>query len=291
MSRESVIGIGLTLLIALLQWRIKDMPHAVTAGGIVFAVGLIGWPYIPLDSKYNFPLFLGLVSLALMAAAITWGMSISPDKKDVSVVSEPIPEPLYAAQLGELREIDAFLGRKDEMGLRETFDFPRMFKFDVRMAQNQLIPGSVSPDKLRAIDVFFAGGKGQIDARFAKVSRTEADGIHYEAIPGRIGLLNLSKTYAASLSKLDEFIASATTPSDVKDALTEFRAAIVDDTTLMFDVINERFSENAQFLQHDDDYGSPLYGAVTNNYAQRFVQLRPKADKVTAAIRRYLKVN
>ena len=53
MERDTFIAVGLAIGLALLQWRVKDMPTAVTTGGFIFALGLFVWPFIPVSPRFN----------------------------------------------------------------------------------------------------------------------------------------------------------------------------------------------------------------------------------------------
>jgi len=210
-------------------------------------------------------------------------------RAEIALPKPEIPASLYAAQLAELREIDAFIGNKDEMELRQTFDLPNMIRFNTLMAKGRLFVWGLTPEEGKKVDEFFAGGKAQIDIRYAKVTSVN-NAAQYEPIPGKFGLMNLSKKYADNLKRLNEYVASATIPDDVKKALTDFRDTIVADTSLIFDVINGCFQENSAQVIQNDTYGAQFYGSVTGAYAGRFLALRPKADVVSAAIRKYLGV-
>jgi hypothetical protein len=157
------------------------------------------------------------------------------------------------------------------------------------MAKGQLFANGLSPDETKEIDKFFAGGQAQIDIRYAKLSNVN-NAAHYERIPGKFGLINLSKKYAENLKRLNEFVASAMIPDDVAKALANFRDTVTADTSLIFDVINDCFQANPNQVFQNETYGAPLYGAVTGAYAVRFLPLRPKANAVNAAIRKYLGV-
>ena len=199
------------------------------------------------------------------------------------------PGPSDAAQLEQMREIDIFIGTKDENELRQTFDLQNMIKYNTLMAKGQLFPGSLSPKEGKEIDDFFAGGQAQIDVRYAKLTNVN-NAARYERIPGKFGLINLSKKYAESLRRLNEFVASAMIPDDAKKALSDFRDTLVADTSLIFDVINDCFQTNPNQVFQNDTYGAPFYGSVVGAYAVRFLPLRTKADAVSSAIRKHLGV-
>ncbi len=54
--------------------------------------------------------------------------------------------------------------------------------------------------------------------------------------------------------------------------------------------MNQRFKEARNNVFQDDDPSSPYFGGVSSYYSERFIRLKPKADKVINAIRAYLKV-
>jgi hypothetical protein len=77
---------------------------------------------------------------------------------------------LAGAQIRHLQSIDQFIATKDEVGLRDLFDFPDVLKYNLRFARRNLAPTSVSRAQSEDIDRFFLGGKARLDVRYARVS-------------------------------------------------------------------------------------------------------------------------
>jgi len=60
---------------------------------------------------------------------------------------ELIPPSLFDAQLKEIQTIDEFIGRKNEIELRDTFDFPDMLRFNILLARKDLSPDLVKGEE------------------------------------------------------------------------------------------------------------------------------------------------
>lgn len=196
---------------------------------------------------------------------------------------------LYEAQLKELRDLDNFIGKKDEHNLRELFDFNRTVRFNVLLAKHQLAPSRVPQPLLDEMSEVFKGGNGQLERRFVRMKEVEGT-IEFEAIPGTIGLMNTTKRYAEALNSLKEFETSAIMPSDVKSKITLFRTAVEDNISLMFGVLNGRLSSNKNNLLEAEDPMSKRAYAINNAYWEKFDNLRPRADVIAAAVRQHLNV-
>lgn len=276
-----VAGIPLTLVLTMPatsagEFRFLRLCLYAFTGLIIVSLFFIEWPP-------EFSLQVRASINAAVAAIVVGGVTVAwgwlDKKQNPDTAKTEVPAPLYAAQLEQLIEIDAFIGNKDETRLRETFDLPDMIKFNILKAKGQLFTWGLTDEEAKTLNEFFAGGQAQIDTRYAKLSNVN-NAAKYEEIPGKFGLINLSKKYVENLKRLNELIASATIPDDVKKALTDFRDTVTADTTLMFDVINDCFQANPAQLLQNEAYGQPFYGSVTGAYATRFALLRPKADLI-----------
>jgi len=208
----------------------------------------------------------------------------------VHITHAPPTTPLYEVQLQEFRDIDDFVGKKNEMPLRETFDIPDNVKYNILLAKQNIAPDKVSPERTAEINVFFKDGTGAINTKYAKLSRPHGNAVQYEKLDGKIGVINHSAKFNASMFKLQMFAASSTLPTDVKVALADMEKTIASNMELLLDVINERYSVNRNNLLHEDDPASTRYGAISSPYWEKFVHLRPKAEAISEAIRRHLEI-
>lgn len=148
--------------------------------------------------------------------AIRW---VNRRESPVSSKKEvPPKDTLTEAQLKFLQGIDEFIGEKDEIELRNTFDFSDILKYNLRFARRNLFPASVSRAQSEDIDRFFVGGRGRIDLRYARVTNVN-NRAEVEWLPGRIGVINTSVKHNESRHKLLQIYSSAQTPASIAAAL------------------------------------------------------------------------
>jgi hypothetical protein len=204
---------------------------------------------------------------------------------------DPIPAPLLTAQLIELKNIDEFLGSREEADLRQTFDLPQIFYLNVLIWKKWANPSSITTEQSKKIDNFVKTGTGLIDKRSVRVGSTEGGGGVIEPIPGKLWSLHISVKFNAAIERLRRYETNAMVPSDVRAALKDFDTIVANNIDLIFTVMNERYAENHDSLLHDDDSSSKLFGAVSSPYWKQFTPLRPSAEKINSAIRKYLKID
>jgi hypothetical protein len=196
--------------------------------------------------------------------------------------------PLSEAQLSEFQQIDKFVVKKDELGLRETFDFPGILKYNIILARLAVAPRTVSQSDARECNEFFEGGKAFLDFRYRNV-RTENFRLHQDPMPGKIGLLNGSKRYHEARELLMTMYSSSTLPVGVAMALKELDKTIGDNLSLMIESLNDSYETNKRNLLENDDPTSDRYGSAAGRYWYSFVSLKPKAEVVSDAIRQCLR--
>lgn len=93
------IGIGLTVLLGLLPFVIKDMPPVLTWGGITCGIACIAWPFIPGHPRFDGPLLLVSLAVVSSAGAAGWWISLAGTApaegviapKEAGLKEEPIP--------------------------------------------------------------------------------------------------------------------------------------------------------------------------------------------------------
>ncbi len=198
-----------------------------------------------------------------------------------------IPEPLLASQLDELRELQGFLGGKEESELWELFDLHNITRFNIRRARAVIDSGALTPNDTSEIDAFFKEGQAILSANYCKVTRT-AGGFTTEPVPGKLGILNLSKKYVINRRMLAKFQSSPQLPLAITNAIKDLDQAVADNAQLLLDVINQKLAENPARILREEDGGSPLFGATSGAFLDKCVRLKPKQTKVMSEIRRYL---
>ena len=216
----------------------------------------------------------------------------SQEEKAVTPKPNRIPGPLLTSQIEEIKRLQDFIGGKGETELRELFDIPGMMKFNIRLAKSQLAPQATTREEMAETDEFFHEGKGTINIShgYGKIIHTP-NGVRYEAVPGKTGLLNFSKKRITNEEILTNFESSAQMPSKIRVALKAFHKALSDNMDVLFDVINEKFAEDPRNLTEAENINSPFYAVIWTEFCNRFIQLQPKRDAVIAEIQEYLRVN
>jgi hypothetical protein len=193
------------------------------------------------------------------------------------------PAPLLETQLGQLKQLEEFIGVKSENSLRDTFDFPDMVRYNLLFGRRGVRPLSVSPALSAEIDAYFRGSQTKFDLRYARLVTLPGGAPKIEPILGKVGAILLSATYLNSVKKLEEFEASSLLPYNVKTALKGFDKAVNDNVDIMFEVFTDVLFQDGhgeERLIGQDDVSSPYFGAMTRPYWARFTELRPKADEL-----------
>jgi hypothetical protein len=108
--------------------------------------------------------------------------------------------------------------------------------------------------------------------------------------PGKVAIINTPKQYATHKARLLPSESSADLPSAVRTAVSDFDQTLDKDTTILLETLNDKLAENRDNIIYDHDVRSPYWRTVDNAYWARFIQLKPKADRIVAAMRAYLKV-
>src|SRR5437764_791126 len=144
------IAIGLFLAVLgplALEHYMSSLPEWIwrTIALICIASGLV----VVADSHFlkpywsdykNFPL--ASTAIVSVATAIIVGspwclfvLKLPDSQKTAAESAERISEALMGSQIQEVRELQKFIGGKDESELRELFDFPAITKFNIRLAK------------------------------------------------------------------------------------------------------------------------------------------------------------
>jgi hypothetical protein len=131
-----------------------------------------------------------------------------------SASGEKLSEALLNSQIPEVREIQKFIGSKDEMELRDLFDFSRMLKFNVRLAKRSISSqNTLTPKESSEIDNVFQDGQALLNRDFCRVTTTQGGGFHVDWVPGKIGVVNMTKQYLDNEQTLAGFELSPLLPS------------------------------------------------------------------------------
>lgn len=189
------------------------------------------------------------------------------------------------AQLKELKKLDKFVVRKGEVELRSTFDLTDMVRFNVR-DQARRLTGKPEPE----VDQYFADGGSRISLTKVVVNRETPETIaQINPIPGHIWSINITAKYVKNRDKLGRFINSSQLPSSVTDAVKKLDEAVERNSSLLLDIMDERFRANRKNITEHEDTTSSRCGGINNAYWSQFENLKPFADQIGGAVRKFMK--
>ncbi len=215
---------------------------------------------------------------------------LRPHAKAESENKPPAIDVLLQAQLKELEQLQSFIGAKDENELREVFGFQKLVEVNLGIQRSGRAPDKYTAEQIAAINAYIKSNVMEGDTRFGTSSNVDGR-LTFTGNKGAVAMITLPNEYVAGHAALKKFESSMTLPSTVRSALLELDKTVTDNTTLLFDVLNEKVSQNPNNIIFYDDSQSKFFRVVPNIYWGRFVPLRPKVEKVLEATRNYLKVD
>lgn len=197
---------------------------------------------------------------------------------------------VFSSQLDEIKKLDRFIGDVDEMDLRAKFGFLAMETINIdvvgRCEQKFFETG------VRACDYSPYVGKGwllSMNTTLTRLSRTRY-GFHTAWDPSVVMMVIEPPAYVDARRAMSQFEHSADLPTKIISAITNFDKALDENVVILNEVLNDALQESPKNFIEARDPRSPRYGVVNAMYADRFVQLQPKADRIIVAIRDYLKI-
>lgn len=106
-----------------------------------------------------------------------------------------------------------------------------------------------------------------------------------------MSVIVLPKQYVESKAALGRYENSPDLPSPVISAVRDFDMAVGDNAENLRKVLNSALQKDRNYILKYDDDASPQYFHQTDAmWLDNFIQLRPKADAIRDAIRKYLGV-
>jgi hypothetical protein len=201
--------------------------------------------------------------------------------------SEPHPL-VFEAQFSEIKDLEKWL-RQDENGLRELFDI-RSILFKNIHVQNIRV-GLIHDGQYTNFKYnnYAEGDHSFIwRAREGKFHVTPS-GPHDDSGPRDVAYLITTTKYQEAQKKMESFINSALIPKKIKDSLSELKTVVNKDMELMADALNTRLNQDEKYFLLSEDYNSPYYAVINNDYFSSFISLSHSASQVLSAISEYWK--
>ncbi len=186
-----------------------------------------------------------------------------------------------------LREVELFFGGLDESSLRDLFAFPTMLQTNIRMVTDSIIAYRKTGKREFDVRPYSDGGQMLLDSTLAGAGRVQrrGGGFTYDVDPNELGLIILPRKYVESKNILTSLENSSRLPLSVISELKEFDTAITENANLLLHVLHDCLLDSPDYYLRRLDVRSPYYGVIDGLYFDRFIQLKPKADKIRDSIR------
>jgi hypothetical protein len=198
------------------------------------------------------------------------------------------PNPLIETQIKDYQAIDSMLLVKDEVELRETFDFYNILKYNVRLVRSDMVPALVTPEESKEISDFFKGGHAVGDVRYLKPPWEQHHKTITSLIPGKVVFVNSSPKYANNIDLLRELASSTQMPSDLSKALKDFIERLNNNLFRMIDSLNQSITEDHRNIIDAESRQSEFQGSASSLYFKMFIPLEPATDPIRSAIKAHL---
>lgn len=249
-------------------------------GAVIFFVGA-AWYFWPQQPQH--------LAKEKSTTEATASKPLSNRAEEFEPAIRTAPLPLVTLQIQQLHELDEFVGKKDEMELRTTFDFPSILNVNFAIYRKDRAPNLVKAEEQNAIDYTTRNGQARIDLRRVRAN-SEGGGVRIEFIDGEIPGVWITPKCLESQSMLRKFATSAELPAYVRDAVIEFTEIIDKNLDLLTESMNESSHDSPSNILFDNDGTSRYFGMASARYWRAFQSLRPYAEKISASIRKYFDV-
>jgi hypothetical protein len=196
------------------------------------------------------------------------------------------------AQMEIIKEIDRLIISRDESTLRQAFGLPSMMDTNIRM--NIAIVKHFEQADGKVLDLRpYLGTEWMLDSELAEGHvRRFGGGFQYDPPDGkRVYLLALPSEYSAGKKVLFKFENSTELPTSVVGAIKNLDDALYENANHLLHVLDSALKKDPNYYLRYDDQTSPEYfHKIDAMWLDNFVQLRPKADGIRDAIRKYFQV-
>lgn len=197
-------------------------------------------------------------------------------------------------QMEEIKDLDQFFVRNDELELAKQFGFVAMKERNILMVRDRIIAFRKTGDKYN-FDVTpyqFKGGEVLLETSELKTNRISQGGVGVGPLPAdRVFLIMLPSEYVEGRRKLSQYEKSPELPTAIVTAVKDFDLAVERNASILRGVLDDALKENPDNFLFHDDAGSAYWLRIDALYREKFILLSPKADAVRTAIRQFLGVN
>ena len=256
--------------------------HWLFWGGITIMLIMIvdaGILLAPARILHIGPTLLMNFAVFILALAVIWQTNAGWN----DIVLERSTNLVARAKFDETSRVAKIFEGKDETSLREEFDIPAILTKNINVQITRMTYIGSGNEHDFYYNNYSDNGNFIFWAKDGHYT-TGPNGVRVEAGDKDVLFLVTTNKFQHALSEVVKFSNSAILDEPIKAALTDFVAVINQDTNIMMQVLDEKLHQDKRlFLQHNE-YGTPYYGVISNDYVFKMVPLKPAADKVISAI-------
>jgi hypothetical protein len=256
--------------------------------GVAIITLLLGILVFPSGYKRRHLWIALVVTASIFIGAVSTIFEYQKEHAPTDITSVAIAS-LSDAQIGEIKKLEDFISGKDEMNLREVFDFSTIIRINMHYAL-AYIGGKLTKEDQEEVDRNINGNEMITDSsRYWDPRSSKTNGMIL--MPGVVPGVVTTKKYNEAINTLKRFEQSALLPEEIRKRVGALRQTVADDMMLWLAVVNQKLAEDKRYILFQDDFQHGFGGKLNNAFADSFIPLEPKRDEIISEIRRYLGVH
>jgi hypothetical protein len=222
-----------------------------------------------------------------VATLIGWILWPKATVISTAISDKPVPDSVLRHQSGEITELSNFL-EKDESELWAAFDLYPMLEKNIGI-QNIRIRDRLSghPEAFSYNNFTEGPGNALMALAVAGKYHTTPSGVSFDEGSHDALYLVLTQKYVDAVKFIERFQKSNVMPSSLILSLSDFEKLIGKNAESIIDIINSRMNESDDYILEYNNVNSKYYKVIHNDFAEKFIPLRPEAEKVVLEIRKY----
>ena len=203
-------------------------------------------------------------------------------------VEQSTSQPNVSFAQEQIKELNKFIIEPDEMTLREEFGLNEMMSMNIKLVKDMVANSKgMGPRSLGLLQ--YAQNKEIMVVNDLTVGHLSRHGgaFQLEGDASTVFEVVLPSAYSSNIRRLGKFEVSSELPSSIIQTLNEFDAAVKGNAETLARVEDAALKRNPNYFLYYDDFESPFFHQIDTLYFDKFIQLRPKADRVRDAIRQF----
>jgi hypothetical protein len=120
---------------------------------------------------------------------------------------------------------------------------------------------------------------------------TGPTGVHVDEKDNDVLFLVVTKKYIEAHKMMSEVASDPMIPSKIKEMISSYLSIVNQNMELLIWIFGERLTESIDFILKYNEYGSPYYKVINNDFAVKMKVLKPYADNILKEISRHWRVD